>query len=68
MPPHVEGIYGVGTKFSDESSLLSSFAKHGLIKKALVGLALTETGGTITFGEHASLIDVWAPNESKESW
>ena len=67
-PSEVEGILGIGTKFSEEYSLLTSFAKQGLIERALVGLALSETGGAVSFGSVDYDINVWAPNASKDSW
>lgn len=54
FPRDIDGIMGVGTKQSEEYSLIKQAVKEGLIHRAMIGLYLTEDGGEITFGDYSS--------------
>lgn len=50
----IDGIIGIGTKSSEEPSLLKRAVKDGLIHRAMLGLSLQEDGGELMFGDYDS--------------
>jgi len=75
FPHKVEGLLGIGTKYSEEPSLIKELVREALVHRAMIGLELTPNGGEVTFGDYAS--DkirggddgmVWINNLEPTSW